>query len=57
MRELAIDLGAGPANASDGNGLLPWLGSQMVAAASEPAGSAGVTPAASAKSLASALRR
>ena len=56
MRELAIDFGAGPANASDGNGLLPWLGSHMVATASETTGSAGVTPAASAKSLASALR-
>ena len=56
MRELVIDFGAGPAKASDGNGLLPWLGSHMVATASETTGSAGVTPAASAKSLASALR-
>ena len=56
MRALALDLDAGPANASDGNGLLARLGSQMLASISALAGSSGVTPTASAKRLASAQR-
>ena len=56
MRGLALDLGAGPANASDGSGLLPRLGSQMVASISAPAGSSSETPTASVKFLTSAQR-
>ena len=56
MRGLALDFGAGPANASDGNGLLPRLDSQMVASTSVPAESSGVTPTDSAKRMASAQR-
>ena len=54
MRGMALDLGAGPANGSDGIGLLPRLDSQMVGYTSALAGSSGVTPAASAKRLVSA---